>query len=98
MPRYLITYQGGGPMEPSQMEQVKKAFGAWVDSAGKAVIDPGSPTMPVAHVSNGKSIETEVGGYTMMEGNSKESIVELLKQHPFVAGGGTLQVNEVLGM
>jgi hypothetical protein len=98
MAKYLITYQGGGEMDPSQMDKVKEAFGAWLAKAGSAVTDPGSPTMPVAHVANGTAVEAAVGGYTLMEASSKDEVVELLKSHPFVARGGTLQVNEVLGI
>ena len=98
MPKYLITYQGGTGMDPSQMDAVKAAFAGWLSTAGGAVTDPGSPTMPVAHVTSGQKVETEVGGYTMMEAPSKDAVVDLLKQHPFVATGGTLQVNEVLPM
>jgi len=55
VPRYLITYQGGGEMDPSQNDKVKAAFGKWLAEAGQAVLDPGAPTNPVAHVSTGRS-------------------------------------------
>jgi len=96
VPRYLITYQGGGEMDPSQNDRVKAAFGKWLAEAGQAVLDPGAPTNPVAHVSNGEVVSTVVRGYSLVEAASTDEVTKLLASHPFVGRGGTLQVNEVL--
>jgi len=38
----------------------------------------------------------EIGGYSIVEATSLEAVVNILKTHPFVGRGGTLQVNEVI--
>ena len=96
MARFLITYQGLSRMDPSQMAQAKEAFGKWLAQAGEAVIDPGAPTNPVAHVAQGAPTKAEIGGYSIIEVPSVDAAVKLLESHPFVGRGGTLQVNQAL--
>ena len=98
MPKYLITYHGASiPNDPDVLEKAKAAFGQWVEEAGKSIIDPGAPTRIVEYVSNAPSpAEVEIGGYSILEASSKEEVARILKSHPFVARGGTLQINEVI--
>ena len=93
MPRYLITYQGMPHVDPAQTEQAREAFGNWLRETGDAVVDPGAPTNAVAHVASGVPVRLEIGGYSIIEAPSEAEAVRLLESHPFVARGGTLQVN-----
>ena len=93
MPRYLVTYQGMPHVDPAQMEQAREAFGNWLRETGDAVVDPGAPTNAVAHVASGAPVRLEIGGYSIIEAPSEAEAVRLLETHPFVARGGTLQVN-----
>src|SRR3974390_2018638 len=97
MARFLITYQGMSHMDPSQMAQAKAAFESWLKEAGDAVVDPGAPTNPVAHVAEGAPVEVGIGGYSIMEADSAQEIVKLLQSHPFVGRGGTLPGKEGRG-
>jgi hypothetical protein len=99
MSKYLITYHNGKmPDNPAAMEQVKMAFGKWLQEAGKSVIDPGAPVRIVTQVSiDNPSTIVEVGGYSILEAASIDEVVKILKSHPFVSRGGTLQVNEIMG-
>lgn len=96
MAKFLVTYHGGGmPSDPAQAQQAVKAFGDWLARAGKAVVDPGAPVREVAQV--GKHLPAAgIGGYSVIEAASKDEAVEVLKSHPFVARGGTLQVHEAV--
>jgi hypothetical protein len=99
MSKFLVTYHGGSgmPSDPAQMEKITAAFGAWLAQAGKAVTDPGAPLRPGTQVANGKpEPRTAIGGYTVIEADDLESAVAVLRSHPFVARGGTLQVDEAL--
>lgn len=49
----------------------------------------------VAEVSN-QLPDAGVGGYSVIEAASKDAAVEVLRSHPFVARGGTLQVYEAV--
>ena len=98
MPRYLITYQGMPHVDPTQMEQAREAFGNWLRETGDAVVDPGAPTNAVAHVASGEPVRLEIGGYSIIEAPTKDDAVKLLQNHPFVKRGGTLQLNQAIGV
>lgn len=96
MSKYLITYHNGGmPSDPKAMEQAKMAFGKWLQEAGKAVVDPGAPVGMVKQV-GGQSSAVEIGGYSILEAADENAVVKILQSHPFVARGGTLQVNKIM--
>jgi hypothetical protein len=101
MKKYLVTYHNGGPMpsDPKAMEQMKMAFGKWLQESGTSIIDPGAPVMKVKQVSsNNPSAAVEVGGYSIIQAESEDAAERILKTHPFVARGGTLQVNQMMGV
>ena len=99
MSRFLITYHGSGMPDPAQMEQAKAAFGAWLASVGPAVVDPGGPVHAGPRVSSGSPTdEVEIGGYSIVEAADADAAVALLRSHPYVARGGTLQVNPVIAV
>lgn len=100
MAKYLITYQGSGmPNDPAMMEQAKMAFGKWLQEAGSAVVDPGSPVRVVKQVSGGSvSSPVEIGGYSIIEAANVVEAEKILKTHPFLARGGTLQINEIISV
>jgi hypothetical protein len=98
MAKYLITYHGAQmPNDPKMMEMAKAAFGQWLQQAGNAVVDPGAPTRMIKQVSNGGSSPVaEIGGYSIIEAGSDEEVSNILKTHPFISRGGTLQVNQLM--
>jgi hypothetical protein len=96
MARYLVIYHGSEmPHDPEIMAQAKAAFEQWVREVGDAVVDPGAPLRMVAQVSKAGADEpVDVSGYSIIEAETLDAIVELLQNHPFVGRGGILQVNE----
>jgi hypothetical protein len=101
MRKYLITYHGGGgmPPNPEAAAKMKAAFGAWLQSTGKAVVDPGAPVAKKTSVAKGTALPAfEIGGYSIVQAESEQDVVRILKTHPFVERGGTLQVNEVMAI
>jgi hypothetical protein len=99
MSKYLITYHNGGmPSDPALMEQAKLAFGKWLQDTGKAVIDPGAPVGAVKQVGATQSANVEIGGYSIIEAASDDDAAHILQSHPFVARGGTLQINKIMGV
>jgi hypothetical protein len=80
------------------MEQIRAAFGQWLAEAGKAVTDPGAPLRPGTQLSNGAATpQVMIGGYTIIEAANLDEAVDILRSHPFVGRGGTLQVDEAMG-
>ena len=100
MAKFLVTYHGGGmPHDPEQVAQAKAAFQKWLSEQGDAVVDPGDPVNIVAQVSNGTpTAPIEIGGYSIIEAPTTDEAVKLLQHHPFVSRGGTLQLNQVIGV
>ena len=96
MTKYLITYHGlETPKDPELMEKAKAAFGAWLQKAGNAVLDPGAPTHFSGDVPS-SGMQIEIGGYSILQTETLDEVVGILKSHPFVSRGGTLQINEIM--
>ena len=102
MPTYLITYHGAGgpPSSPEARDQMMAAFQAWVASVGDHMIDPGAPLGPAktvssAGVSDGAA-EAQIGGYSVIKADDLDAAAGLVKSHPFVRRGGSLQVCEAV--
>jgi hypothetical protein len=79
------------------MDRIRAAFGAWLAEAGNAVTDPGAPLRPSTQVAKGTPEQrVPIGGYTVIEAEDADAAVAVLRSHPFVARGGTLQVDELV--
>jgi len=74
------------------------AFGAWVASVGDHMIDPGAPLGPSKSVSSDgvSGGGPGIGGYSLIKADDLDAAVGLVKNHPFVGRGGTLQVSEAM--
>ena len=98
MSRFLVTYHGSGmPSDSALMEQAKAAFGTWVSEAGDAIVDPGAPVHMVTQVSSESPTDpAEIGGYSIIQADSPDEAAAVLQSHPYVARGGTLQINEII--
>ena len=100
MSKFLVTYFGGGmPTNPAEAAAAVEAFGQWLTRSGKSVADPGAPLRPGTQLAKGTPApRVAIGGYTVMEAPTLEAALEVLRSHPFVARGGTLQVDEAVNL
>ena len=103
MPKYLVTYHGAGaPATPEEAQEAMQAFGAWLASAGTAVIDPGAPLSAARTISQSGAAEGQtegpIGGYTILEADDLDAAVKLVENHPFISRGGKLQVSETVNL
>lgn len=101
MTKFLVTYHGAGaPSTAAEKEQAMSAFMAWVKDVGEALVDPGAPLGPSTVVSaEGVAEGTATGpagGYSILEADDLAAAAELVRNHPFVGRGGSLQVSEAL--
>jgi hypothetical protein len=102
MSTYLITYHGGGgpPSSAEAREQMMAAFQAWVASVGDHMVDPGAPLGASKTVSpEGVTDATpagRIGGYSLIKADDLDVAAGLVKNHPFVGRGGSLQVSEAV--
>ena len=104
MPTYLVTYHGGRgmPSDPAEVQQMVAAFQAWVAEVGESMRDPGAPlaaarTVSAAGESDGQQ-QASIGGYTILEAGSLDEASALVRSHPFLSGGGSLQVSEAVNV
>jgi hypothetical protein len=101
MPAFLVTYHGGGMPEGEEARQQAMAdFGAWVGKVGGALTDPGAPLGPAVTVSADSvrpgDADGHVSGYSVLQADDMDSAVTLVRDHPFVTRGGSLQVTEAV--
>ena len=101
MPNFLVTYHGGGVPEGEEARQQAMAdFGAWVGKTGDALTDPGAPLGPSMTVSSdgvrSGAADGPLGGYSVLRADDMDSAVALVRDHPFVKRGGSLQVTEAV--
>jgi hypothetical protein len=75
-------------------------FGARVARTGDALTDPGAPLGPAITVSSDGARPGEAGGraggYSVLRADDMDSAVALVRDHPFVKRGGSLQVTEAV--
>jgi hypothetical protein len=107
MKRFLVIYHS--PISASEMmahatpEQAKAGMEAWMNWSkknAKSVVDLGMPLgkgTAVSPDSTSKSTTTATG-YSILQGESMESIVQILRDHPHfrMPGGSSIEVFEGL--
>jgi len=104
MPTYLITYHGGPgmPTDPAAGQQMLAAFQAWVGEVGDAMRDPGAPLAAAKTVSKDSELDGQaaaaINGYTLISAENLDDAVKLVRTHPFLTRGGSLQINESVSL
>jgi hypothetical protein len=99
MPRFLITYYAGDmPQDPESIAQARLAFTQWAAKAGAALADLGAPVRSAITISSdGIHDGAPAGpfmGWSVIEAENGNTAVRLLGDHPFITGGGILQLSE----
>jgi len=101
MANFLVTYHGGGMPETEEgRRQATADFGAWVGKVGDALVDPGAPLGPAKTVSadavRSGSAAGPATGYSVLRAGGLDAAVDLVRDHPFIGRGGSLQVTEAV--
>lgn len=106
MQKFLLIYHGAsGPMPSSQAEidKVMQAWGAWMESVGDAMVDPGNPVgksktiMPDGKVENHGGSDP-ASGYSIISAKDIDDAVKKAKGCPHLADGGTVEVTPIIEM
>ena len=102
MPKYIFAYHGGKmPETPEEGQKVMAAWGAWFESLGSAVVDPGNPAGMSKTVSgsgvadNGGS--NPISGYSLVSADNLDAAVEMARGCPML-DHGTVEVAEAIEM
>ena len=84
---------------PEQQKAGMDAWMAWGKKAEKSIVDMGAPLGKALKVSPAGSTPTrnDLGGFSIMQGESKEAVAELMKGHPhFMAPDGFIEITEMM--
>jgi hypothetical protein len=106
MKKFLVLYKAP-PASFDQMmkatpEQQKAGMEAWMvwgKRAAASIVDMGAPLGKTLKVTPSGSSPTrnDLGGYSIMQGESKEALAETLKGHPhFMTPDGTIEIVELM--
>ena len=109
MKKFLVLYQStvsaAEQMKHATPEQAKagmEAWMAWAGRAGTGIVDMGSPLAAAAKLDKSGQATgagSPVGGFSILQAESKETVLDLLKNHPhFMAPGASIEVFEFLPM
>jgi hypothetical protein len=103
MHQYIVSYLGGD--QPSSPESGKAHFTKyqqWISSLGDAAIKPMVPFKNVHTVKpDGSAISgsaMKMSGQTILQAESIEAALELVKDCPFLTINGSLEVAQVVEM
>src|SRR5690242_1938839 len=100
MTRFLVLYRSTSTAAeqmaagtPEQVQEGMKAWTAWAQKVGDAIVDFGTP---LSVVEPGGDAGDPVGGYSVLQAEDAEALVKVLDGHPHTAMGGTIEVLECL--
>ncbi len=103
MDRYIIIYLGGEqPASPEAAQEHMEKYREWLTSLGDAIVSALNPLKdthvisPEGEATIGSS--TAMSGFTILQANSLEAVIEMSKSCPFLEIGGTLEVSELMQM
>ena len=86
---------------PEQQKAGMDAWMAWGKKAAGSIVDMGAPLGKSLRVTpGGASINSnDLGGYSILQAESKEALAETLKGHPhFMMPGGFIEIIDVMPM
>jgi len=103
MPAYLFIYHGGATAEGDEAEMASlEAWNSWMESIDDQLIDGGNPVGEIkvlnADGSVGEAPENRVSGYSIVVADDMDGALELARNCPALAEGGTVEVAELLDM
>ncbi len=103
MNKYVIAYLGGEqPSNPDEGRINFVKYQQWLASLGDHVVTPMVP-FKNTHTINSNGIVSSsstslMSGYTVVQADSMEQVIELSKSCPFLEIKGALEVSELVDM
>ena len=81
---------------PEQMEAGLRAWQAWAERVGYALVDLGSPLAHTTHFGPGAASADGVSGYSILQAGSADEVETILEGHPHLQiPGASIEVLEV---
>ena len=108
MKKFLVLYKAPAASfeqamksTPEQQKAGMEAWMAWGKKAAAAIVDMGAPLGKALRVTKDGSspVTNDLGGYSILQAESKEALAATLKGHPhFMMQGGTIEITELMPM
>ena len=108
MKKFLVLYKAPQSSfdqmmkaSPEQQKAGMDAWNAWGKKAAASIVDMGAMLGKTMKVTAGGAspARNDLGGYSILQGESKEAVAESLKGHPhFMMADGTIEVVELVPM
>ena len=107
MKKFLVLYKAPTASFEQMMkatpEQQKAGMDAWMTwskTAAKSIVDMGGPlgkSLRVTKNSGASPTTNDLGGFSVLQAESKEMLAETLKGHPhFMTPDGTIEIVEMM--
>ena len=108
MKRFMVLYRAPQASfekvmksPPEQQKAFLDAWMAWAEKAKPSLVDLGAPlgkTLKVTPAGTSPSWN-DIGGYSIMQGESKEAVADVLQGHPhFTMADGFIDVVDLVDM
>jgi hypothetical protein len=109
MKKFLVLYKASAAefaeamkAAPAQQKAGMDAWMAWGQKAASAIVDMGAPLGKALRVTakGASPVANDLGGYSILQAESKEALAEVLKGHPhFMMGpGSSIEITELMPM
>jgi hypothetical protein len=108
MKKFLVLYKASAAAfaqamksTPEQQKAGMDQWATWSKKAGKSIVDMGAPLGKSSRVTAGGAAPTanDLGGYSIMQAESKEALAETLQAHPhFMMPDSSIEVVELMPM
>jgi hypothetical protein len=108
MKKFLVLYKAPASSfeqmmksTPEQQKAGMEAWMAWGKKASAIIVDMGAPLGKSLRVTKTAASPTtnDLGGYSILQADSKEALAEKLKGHPhFMMPEGTIEIVELMPM
>ncbi len=92
MSNYLFVYRA--PKDYEGDEDTARAWQSWFEALGSNLLDRGNPAFERRTIGS-CSVETVLGGYSMVAAESLDRAVALAHGCPMLAHGGGVEVGEL---
>jgi len=95
----LASFEQMMKATPEQQKAGMDAWMAWSAKAGKSIVDLGAMLGKTLKVTPAGPSPTknDLGGYSIMQGESKEAVAELMKGHPhFMTPDGFIEIVDLI--
>jgi hypothetical protein len=86
---------------PEQQKAGMDAWMAWGQKAAGSIVDMGAPLGKALNVTpaGATPAKNDLGGYSIMQADSKEALAATLKGHPhFMTTDGVIEITEMMPM